>query len=49
MLWTAVCHTYRNVNFIGPHSLSAAADLTAIPAVLILHRVGNLKRMDAKC
>lgn len=35
--------TYHNVNLIGPQPLSAAADLTAIPAVLVLHHVGNLE------
>lgn len=34
--------TYHNVNLIGPQPLSAAADLTAIPAVLVLHHVRNL-------
>lgn len=34
--------TYHNVNLTGPQPLSAAADLTAIPAVLVLHHVGNL-------
>ncbi|TNN36861.1 hypothetical protein EYF80_052972 [Liparis tanakae] len=36
--------TDHNVDFVGPHSLRAAADLTAIPAVVILRRVRNLKR-----
>lgn len=35
--------TYHNVNLIGPQPLSAAADLTAIPSVLVLHHVGNLE------
>lgn len=34
--------TYHDVNLIGPQPLSAAADLTAIPAVLHVRRVGNL-------
>lgn len=34
--------TYHNVNLIGPQPLSAAADLTAIPSVLVLHRAWNL-------
>ena len=40
---TGVRHTDHDVNFIGPQSLGAAADLAAIPAVLILHHVRNLK------
>lgn len=44
---SAVFYTYHNVNFIGPHSLCAAGDLTAIPALLLLHGVGNLKCTDA--
>lgn len=42
----AVFYTYHDVNFIGPHSLRAAADLTAIPALLLLHGLGNLKCTD---
>lgn len=34
--------TYHNIHLIGPQPLSGAADLTAIPAVLVLYRVGNL-------
>lgn len=34
--------TYHHVNLIGPQPLSAAADLTAIPSVLVLHRAWNL-------
>lgn len=39
--------TYHNVNLIGPQPLRAAADLTAIPAVLLLHRPGNLRTQAA--
>lgn len=36
--------TYHNVNLIGPQPLVAAADLTAVPSVLVLHRAWNLGR-----
>lgn len=35
--------TNHNVHLVGPDPLSATADLAAVPAVLILHCVGNLK------
>lgn len=39
--------TYHNVNLIGPQPLVAAADLTAIPSVLVLHHAWNLGREAA--
>lgn len=41
--WTEVQHTDRDVDFVGPHPLRAAADLAAIPAGVILRRVRDLK------
>lgn len=45
--WVVVCRTYRDVHLTGPHSLSAASDLTAVPAMLLLHHVGTLKGGNA--
>lgn len=32
------------MNFVAPHSFSGAADLTAVPAVMILHHMRDLKQ-----
>lgn len=35
--------TDHNIHLVAPDPLGAAADLAAVPAMVILHRVGNLK------